>query len=251
MRPAASARPSAEPGSSSAATRAAAPIAGPATYASRQPWLGQFAGHLGPFTSMMMWPISAAAPLAPRSGAAAADDAAAHAGPEREHEHVARADAGPVEVLADAGGRGVVVDDDGHPEALLEVIAQRHVGERQVDRLDDAPAGEVDHGRDPHADALHAVRAVLEVGRGTPRRPRRQASADVWSVSVVNRSRISGVSTSARVRAPGSGRRPRTSAAATLVPPMSTPMTVRSGVMTPRSLPWCRLVTRGNARSRA
>ena len=43
-------------------------MAGPATYASRQPWLGQFAGHLGPFTSMMMWPISAAAPLAPRRG---------------------------------------------------------------------------------------------------------------------------------------------------------------------------------------
>ena len=34
----------------------------------KQPWLGQLAGHLRPFRSMMMWPISAAAPLAPRRG---------------------------------------------------------------------------------------------------------------------------------------------------------------------------------------
>ena len=76
-----------------------------------------------------------------------------------------RAHAGAVEVFADAGSRGVVVDHDGDAEALLEVIAQRHIRERQIDRLDDAPAGEVDHGRDAHADALHTVRAVLEVGQ--------------------------------------------------------------------------------------
>ena len=59
--------------------------------------------------------------------------------------------------------------------------------------------------------------------------PRRHASAESASVSMVNRSRISGVSTSERERAPGAGSLPRTRAAATLVPPMSTPMTVRSG----------------------
>ena len=57
--------------------------------------------------------------------------------------------------------------------------------------------------------------------------PRRQSSAEDGSVRVVNRSRISGVSTSERERAPGAGSRPRIRAAATLVPPMSTPMTVR------------------------
>ena len=58
--------------------------------------------------------------------------------------------------------------------------------------------------------------------------PATQASGELESVSTVNRSTTSGVSTSSGVCAPTAGRRPRTSAAATLVPPMSTPMTKRS-----------------------
>ena len=140
--------------------------------------MGQFAGHLGPFTSMMMWPISAAAPLAPRRGRPPLMMPPPTPVPSVSIEHVAGAHAGAVEVLADAGGRGVVVDHDGDAEAPFEVIAQRHVGERQVDRLDDAPAGEVDHGGDPHADALHPSEPCSRSARQAST-PRRQASAEV------------------------------------------------------------------------
>ena len=54
--------------------------------------------------------------------------------------------------------------DDRHAEALLQQVAQRHVAQRQVHRLDDAPGGEVDHRGDADADALDPPGAVLEVG---------------------------------------------------------------------------------------
>ena len=67
--------------------------------------------------------------------------------------------------------------------------------------------------------------------------PSRQARIEWASVSTVYRSRITGVSRAAGVPAEIDGRRPRSSAAAILVPPMSTPMTVRSALMTPPGLP--------------
>ncbi len=77
--------------------------------------------------------------------------------------------------------------------------------------------------------------------------PSRQACVEAASVSTVNLSRIAGVSPVAGLRETACGGRPRSNPPAILVPPISTPMTVRSGLMTTRSLPWCRLATRGNA----
>ena len=186
--PAARARPSAEPGSSSAAARAAAPIAGPATYASRQPWLGQLAGHLRP-----VHVDDDVADLGGRAAgaalrAAAADDAAAHARAQREHEHLADAHAGAVDVLADARRRRRRCRSR---RARRSAARRRSRSGTSVSgRLTDSttrPRGEVDHRRDAHADALHRARAVLEVGdAGLDAAQARLGRAA--SVSVVNRS---------------------------------------------------------------
>ena len=87
--------------------------------------------------------------------AAAADDAAADACAEREHQHLARAHTGAVGVLADGRRRGVVVERDGHAEGALELVAQGHVTERQVDRVHDRAGVVVDARGDADADGIH------------------------------------------------------------------------------------------------
>ncbi len=90
------------------------------------------------------------------------DDAAADAGAQGEHDHLARAAAGAVAKLGEAGHVGVVVDHDRHAVALAEQIAQGHVAQRQVGRQHDAAGAKVDHRR--RADAERVDRAVLGHG---------------------------------------------------------------------------------------
>ena len=98
-----------------------------------------------------MWPSSA-----PQAGRAAEDvavddHAAADAGAEREHQQVPGGAAVDQLGLGERGAVRVVVDEDRHAEAALELVAQRDALERDVHARDDGAGGEVDLGR--HADA--------------------------------------------------------------------------------------------------
>ena len=80
------------------------------------------------------------------------DEAAAHAGAEREHDDMSGLARGAKPVLGDRCGVAVVFDQDGNPEAVPEAIAKVDAGERDVHRGDRAPRALVDRRRNPYAE---------------------------------------------------------------------------------------------------
>ena len=94
----------------SAASRASTPSPAPEAKRSQQPRRPQ--GHGGPAGSTTMWPISPAKPADADLDPPVEHDAAADAGAERDHHHVAVAAGGAQAVLGQHGEVGVVLDDD-------------------------------------------------------------------------------------------------------------------------------------------
>ena len=119
-------------GASRARRSPSRPIAWPDTSASRQPWPGQLPGHGGPSASTMMCPSSAAAPCAPCTRRPSTSRPAADAGPERQHDRVARAARLAPAPLREHRRVAVVVDGDGQPEPLGQHVADRDALQRQV-----------------------------------------------------------------------------------------------------------------------
>ncbi|GAA2930482.1 hypothetical protein GCM10020221_27800 [Streptomyces thioluteus] len=76
---------------------------------------------------MRMCPNSAATPKRAAAQLVADDDAAAQAGAQGDADDVVVALAGAEAVLAPGGGVGVVLDDDGEADALLDLVLERLV----------------------------------------------------------------------------------------------------------------------------
>ena len=90
-------------------------------------------------------------------GLAAGDDPAADSGPEREHHEVVDAAPCARTPLPDRGGVRVILQADRLAEALMHVIPQRRVLEREVDAVDDDAPRRVDRRRRPEANPAHRV----------------------------------------------------------------------------------------------
>ena len=93
-----------------AASRARTPSPAPEAKRSQQPRRPQ--GHGGPAGSTTMWPISPAKPADADLHPPVEHDAAADAGPQRDHDDVAEATGGPQAVLGQHGEVGVVLDQE-------------------------------------------------------------------------------------------------------------------------------------------
>ena len=85
------------------------------------------------------------------------DQAAADPGPEREHDHVARAMARTDAPLGDCGCVPVVVDAHRERETLVHPVTEVEVGQRDVRGRDRAAPALVDRGRDPKAERSHVL----------------------------------------------------------------------------------------------
>lgn len=85
------------------------------------------------------------------------DDAAAEAGAERDADDVVVALAGPEAVFAPGRGVGVVLDDDGQADALLDLVLERLVTPVDVRCEQDGGALVVDVTGGADADGLHVV----------------------------------------------------------------------------------------------
>src|SRR5207237_10920940 len=84
--------------------------------------------------------------------ATAEDEAAADAGADGEHHEVRGHEVAlGVERLRERCAGRVVLDVDGDPGLVGEQLAQRQVGERDVDAVGDPPGLDLDDGRQPHA----------------------------------------------------------------------------------------------------
>ena len=121
-------------------------------------------------------PSSAPRPDGAAVQLAAENQAAADAGPERQHHRLAGAArcAGPV--LGQHRQVGIVVDEYGQPEPFGHDVAERHAPQREVGRADRDAGALVDQRRDPEADRLdlaaggfaqffHRLYGGLEQGR--------------------------------------------------------------------------------------
>ena len=117
---------------------------------------------------------------------AAEDQAAADAGPERDHDHVRGAAAGSGLPFGERRAVGVVVDRSRKPERLGRPSADVNAGQRDVHGEDGCPGALVDRRRnaDPHggdrlvAHRLDGVRQPAEqrLGRVDRRRPALRAN---------------------------------------------------------------------------
>jgi hypothetical protein len=90
-------------------------------------------------------------------GRAVEDQPAADPGPEREHDHVARAMARTDAPLGDCGCVPVVVDAHRERETLVHPVTEVEVGQRDVRGRDRAARALVDRGRDPKAERSHVL----------------------------------------------------------------------------------------------
>ncbi len=94
------------------------------------------------------------------------DDAAAEAGAERDADDVVVALARAEAVLAPGGGVGVVLDDDGQADALLDLVLERLVAPVDVGREEDRGALVVDVSGGADADGLDLVALAGPFDRG-------------------------------------------------------------------------------------
>jgi hypothetical protein len=73
-------------------------------------------------------------------------DPAPYPGTDRDHHQVVGDEPQLCVVgLGERGDGGVVVHEHGHAQAVAQDLPQRHVGQRDVDRRDDASRLELDH----------------------------------------------------------------------------------------------------------
>src|SRR5438128_998556 len=79
-------------------------------------------------------------------------DAAADTGSERQHHQIRAAASGAVRELRERGGVRVVLDPDGDPEPLRELVAEAHLAQRDVDGAEHDACPLVDARRDAEAD---------------------------------------------------------------------------------------------------
>ena len=112
-----------------------------------------------------MWPSSAAPPVTPRTRLAVAHDAAADAGPDRQHHRVVAAERRAVAPLGEHRAVRVVVDGDRHAEPLLHQRLEGHALERQVRAGGDGAVPAVDDRRDAEGGAEHVVGAASAAAR--------------------------------------------------------------------------------------
>ena len=107
----------------------------PEQYASTCPRPEHAPWHGSPSSTITMWPSSVYA----RKSLPARHDAAADAGAESEREQVRRAPARAELELGVGGAAGVVLHLDRQPEALLHLVGEAHVADRDVDRAERSP----------------------------------------------------------------------------------------------------------------
>jgi hypothetical protein len=89
---------------------------------------------------------------------AAKHDATADSRADRQHHEVVGDQQQPVVVgFGERGDSCIVVDEHGDAQPIAEHLAQRHVDEWNVDRRDDPPGLELDHGRDADADRVDSA----------------------------------------------------------------------------------------------